>query len=120
MRQVLLNVPPSLRENRQIGFEQGDLLSLGRVREIIGVLQDVRKGRFGQRVQVIFNDEIGFAGDVINEMNSGLQERDLIKDTFGKYVAKEVRDEVLSGRVPLDGEKRDVTVLFQISGILPP
>lgn len=82
------------------------------LREIIGVLQDVRKGRFDQRVQVTSNDEIGFAGDVINEMNSGLQERELIRDTFGKYVAKEVRDEVLSGRVPLDGEKRDVTILF--------
>ena len=82
------------------------------LREIIGVLQDVRKGRLDQRVKVTSNDEIGFAGDVINEMNIGLQERDLIKDTFGKYVAKEVRDEVLSGRVPLDGEKRDVTVLF--------
>ncbi len=35
-----------------------------------------------------------------------------LKDTFGKYVAKEVRDEVLSGRIPLDGEKKNVTILF--------
>lgn len=45
-------------------------------------------------------------------MNEGLKERDLIKDTFGKYVAKEVRDEVLSGCIPLDREKKDVTILF--------
>ena len=45
-------------------------------------------------------------------MNEGLKERDLIKDTFGKYVAKEVRDEILSGRIPLDGEKKEVTILF--------
>ena len=82
------------------------------LREIIKVLQGVRKGRFDQQVQVTSNDEIGFAGDVINDMNSGLRERELIKDTFGKYVAREVRDEVLSGRVPLDGEKRDVSILF--------
>ena len=43
------------------------------LREIIGVLQDVRKGRLDQRVKVTSNDEIGFAGDVINEMNIGLQ-----------------------------------------------
>lgn len=35
-----------------------------------------------------------------------------LKETFGKYVAREVRDEVLSGHIPLDGEKKNVTVLF--------
>ncbi|MFC1823539.1 adenylate/guanylate cyclase domain-containing protein [Thermodesulfobacteriota bacterium] len=80
--------------------------------EIIRVLQGVRNGLFNSRVRVTSNDEIGYTGDVINEMNEGLKERDLIKDTFGKYVAKEVRDEVLSGNIPLDGEKKDVTILF--------
>ena len=80
--------------------------------EIIRVLQGVRKGQFDNKVRVTSNDEIGYTGDVINEMNEGLKERDLIKDTFGKYVAKEVRDEVLSGRIPLDGEKKEVTILF--------
>jgi adenylate cyclase len=80
--------------------------------EIIRVLKGVRTGRFDEKVRVTLNDEIGYAGDVINEMTEGLKERELIKDAFGKYVAKEVRDEVLSGRVPLDGEKKDVTVLF--------
>lgn len=36
----------------------------------------------------------------------------MLEETFGKYVAQEVRDEVLSGRIPLDGELKDVTVLF--------
>ena len=80
--------------------------------EIIRVLQQVRNGRFDSRVRVTSNDEIGYTGDSINAMTDGLIERDLIKDTFGKYVAKEVRDEVLSGRTPLDGEKKDVTILF--------
>jgi len=80
--------------------------------QIIRVLQQVRNGRFDIKVQVTSNDEIGYTGDSINAMTDGLVERDLIKDTFGKYVAKEVRDEVLSGRTPLDGEKKQVTVLF--------
>ena len=33
-------------------------------------------------------------------------------ETFGIYVAQEVRDAVLSGRIPLDGEMREVSVLF--------
>ena len=79
---------------------------------IIHVLRGVRHGNFEKKVRVTSNDEIGYTGDVINEMNEGLKERDFIKETFGKYVAQEVRDEVLSGRVPLDGEMKEVTILF--------
>jgi class 3 adenylate cyclase len=39
-------------------------------------------------------------------------ERDSIKRTFGKYVSDKVCDEILSGRIPLDGESKDVTVLI--------
>jgi adenylate cyclase len=80
--------------------------------EIIRVLQQVRNGQFDHKVRVTSNDEIGYTGDSINDMTDGLIERDLIKDTFGKYVAEEVRDEVLSGRTPLDGEKKEVSILF--------
>jgi adenylate cyclase len=82
------------------------------LQEIIRVLRGVRDGNFDKKVQVTSNDEIGYTGDVINEMNEGLREREFIKETFGKYVAQEVRDEVLSGRIPLDGEMKEVTVLF--------
>jgi len=82
------------------------------LQEIIRVLRRVRYGDFDKKVGVTTNDEIGYTGDVINEMNKGLKEREFIKETFGKYVAQEVRDEVLSGRVPLDGEMKEVTILF--------
>jgi class 3 adenylate cyclase/CHASE2 domain-containing sensor protein len=36
----------------------------------------------------------------------------IVKDTFGRYVSREVRDEILSGRIPFDGEIKEVTVLF--------
>ena len=40
------------------------------------------------------------------------EQKRILKETFGKYVAHEVRDEVLAGRIPLDGELKDVSVLF--------
>jgi adenylate cyclase len=82
------------------------------LRDIIQVLRSVRRGVFDKKVRVTSNDEIGYTGDVINEMNEGLAERDFIKTTFGKYVTREIRDEILAGRIPLDGEIRTVTVLF--------
>jgi len=82
------------------------------LQEIIRVLKEIRNGVFDYQVQVTSNDEIGYTGDVINEMTEGLKERDFIKETFGKYVTKEIRDEILSGRVSLDGELKEVSVLF--------
>ncbi len=49
---------------------------------------------------------------MVNEMIAGLKERDFIKETFGKHVSEEIRDEVLSGRITLDGDKKEVTILF--------
>jgi len=82
------------------------------LKEIIRVLQGVQKGAFDNKVHVTSNDEIGYTGDVINEMARGLKDRDFIKDVFGKYVTKEIMGEILSGNVSLDGEIKEVTVLF--------
>jgi len=90
------------------------------LKEIIRVLQEVRRGRFDRTVRVTSNDEIGYTGDVINEMTRGLRERDFIKETFGRYVSREIRDEILSGHIPLDGEVKEVTVLFaDLEGFTP-
>ncbi len=80
--------------------------------EIIRVLREIRHGRFDKKVLVTSNDEIGYTGDVINELTEGLKERDFVKEIFGKYVTEEIRDEILSGKVSLDGELKEVTVLF--------
>ena len=80
--------------------------------EIINVLKRIKKGNFEHKIKVSSNDEMGYTGDIINDMAAGLIEREMIKDAFGKYVSREVMDEVLSGRIPLDGEQKEVTVLF--------
>lgn len=88
-------------------------VSLGLQFKRIGeVLREVAKGRFDRRVVVTSNDEIGRVSDALNSMIKGLRERDLIKATFGKYVSEQVRDAILQGDIPLDGEHKDVTVLF--------
>ena len=82
------------------------------LREIVRVLSKVRGGDFGNRVQVMANDEIGYTADMINQMTEGLAERERIKDAFGLYVSQQVRDEILAGRIPLDGEIKQVTMIF--------
>ncbi|MBU0969515.1 MAG: adenylate/guanylate cyclase domain-containing protein [Proteobacteria bacterium] len=82
------------------------------IKEIIRVMDHVKKGDFSQKAKVFSNDEIGAAGETLNAMTQGLRERELIKDTFGRYVDSRIRDEILKGRVPLDGELKEATILF--------
>jgi sigma-B regulation protein RsbU (phosphoserine phosphatase) len=57
--------------------------------EITNVLRGVKNGLFEAKVRVTSNDEIGYAGDVINEMTEGLMERDRIKQSLA--LAKEIQ-----------------------------
>jgi sigma-B regulation protein RsbU (phosphoserine phosphatase) len=66
--------------------------------QIIRTLQEVRNGKFDKKVQVTSNDEIGYTGDVINEMTAGLQERDRIRQSLG--IAKEVQQHLLPAAAP--------------------
>ena len=47
-------------------------------------------------------------------MVAGLESAKIFKDTFGRFVSRDVAEAVLSViRVPLAGERRDVSILFQ-------
>lgn len=77
-------------------------------------------GNFDHRVEIRRKDEIGDLGEAFNHMAEGLSEREVIREAFGKYVTPEIRDEILSGRIPLDGEIRTATVLFtDLRGFTP-
>jgi adenylate cyclase len=72
----------------------------------------VRRGGFDTRCTVVSNDEIGAVAEGFNRMVQGLREREAIRETFGRYVSPEVRDEILAGRVSGAGTQREVTILF--------
>ncbi len=79
---------------------------------ILTVNDRIRNGDYGARIRVVGNDEIGVLGDSGNAMIRGLGEREKLRSAFGRYVTPEIRDEILSGRIPLDGERREGTVMF--------
>lgn len=72
----------------------------------------VHEGNLNESVQVLSTDELGQLGTGFNEMVEGLKEKVFIKDTFGRYVSRQVMEEILNGNVVLGGEKRIVTILF--------
>lgn len=73
---------------------------------------DVADGDLDRRVEIATHDEIAVLGSAFNQMVVGLRDRDHIRETFGRYVSKEVASTVLANPVELGGELRRVTVLM--------
>lgn len=70
--------------------------------EIIHVLRGVRRGNFDRRIRVTTNDEIGYTGDVINQMTEGLKERERMRQSLD--LAMEVQQNLLPKADPvIDG-----------------
>jgi class 3 adenylate cyclase len=97
-------IVPLIYENRLTG-----LISLGRK----------KSGKFYRREDINLLNTLANQGAMAIEnarMVDEIIEKERLKtkilDAFGKYVTHEVRDQILEGRIPLDGETKDVTVLF--------
>ncbi len=84
----------------------------GPLRDLESAMGEVGEGNLEVRCPVVSHDEIGSVTEGFNRMVEGLRERDRIRHTFGKYVTPEIRDEILAGRVTLEGQSREVTILF--------
>jgi adenylate cyclase len=82
------------------------------LRELQRAMRQVQRGDLEARCAVTSHDEIGAVTEGFNSMVEGLRERERIRETFGRYVSPEVRDEILAGRAATAGALREVTVLF--------
>jgi class 3 adenylate cyclase len=92
------------------------------VRQIAAKAVQVAKGQYGEPVPVTSRDEIGQLTLSFNDMMAGLQERDFISNTFGRYVDQEIARELLSRPEAsrMGGVKREVVILFaDIRGFTP-
>lgn len=84
----------------------------GPLKSLENAIKEVENENLDVGVEIVSNDEIGAVAEGFNRMVRGLRESESIKESFGKYISQEIRDEILAGRVSLDGEMRRVTLLF--------
>jgi class 3 adenylate cyclase len=82
------------------------------LRDVEAAMAEVEGGRLDGRAPVVSTDEIGAVAEGFNRMLHGLREREMVKETFGKYVTPEIRDAILAGRVRGEGELIEATMLF--------
>ncbi|MGH3581120.1 MAG: adenylate/guanylate cyclase domain-containing protein, partial [Mycobacterium sp.] len=82
------------------------------LREIIDAMADVEKGHIGKQVDVYEQSEIGRLQSGFNRMVAGLQERDRLRDLFGRHVGPDVVRLAVQADDVLSGDVREVAVLF--------
>ncbi len=84
------------------------------VTEISRAAERVENGDYSVSVSENRSDEIGHLKRRFNTMIEGLRQRDLIEHTFGRYVDRNIAQELMSRpeALHLGGDKRTVTILM--------
>lgn len=82
------------------------------VRGISLAASQVKAGNYVTAPVLKTGDELETLAGDFNEMVEGLKERDRLKETFGRYVTRQVADHLMKGDQHLGGELVPVTVLF--------
>jgi len=75
-------------------------------------ISEVAGGKLDVRLPVTSNDEFGRLTSEFNRMVEGLQDRDFIRETFGKYVSESVAAQILKDKGRLAGDVREATLMF--------
>lgn len=81
---------------------------------IIDATAAVARGELTTRLGLVRRDEFGLMSRHFDKMAEGLQDREFIRATFGRYVSEDVARELLEHRdsATPGAEEREVTILF--------
>jgi adenylate cyclase len=85
----------------------------GAVRSISDAAAKVKGGQYANAPLIRTGDELESLALNFNAMVEGLKERDRLRETFGRYVTRQVADHLMKGNnMSLGGQLVPVTVLF--------
>ena len=81
------------------------------VENLLHSIEKVRNGDLDQKAPILSDDEIGVLTAEFNSMIQGIREREFIRETFGKYISKNIAELIIDKKINLSGELRLATIL---------
>ncbi len=84
----------------------------GPIVRLFDATKEIERGNFRVDIVPASYDEIGELTRSFVAMGRGLEEREKLKETFGKFVNKEIAEQVLKGEIRLGGERKTATIFF--------
>jgi len=94
-----------------VGFRVADIMSKA-LKRVSDALKRLEQQEYVMVHGIATGDELEDLASGFNTMVEGLQERDKLKTTFGKYMTEAVMEHLLAGKVQLGGETLTATILF--------
>ncbi|HEY2367683.1 MAG TPA: adenylate/guanylate cyclase domain-containing protein [Polyangiaceae bacterium] len=94
-----------------VGLRLASIMS-GAMKRINAALKKLENQEYVKVQGVETGDELEDLASGFNHMVEGLQERDKLKTTFGKYMTASVMEHLMAGKVQLGGETLTATILF--------
>ena len=82
------------------------------IRKLTDAARQIAGGHYKINIKAYAEDEIGVLTHSFNQMSKGLQERENLKDSFSRFVNKEIAEKSLHGKLKLGGERRQAALLF--------
>jgi len=82
------------------------------LKELVSGTAEIQRGNFEVKVPVRSRDEIGQLATSFNEMAQGLALKEKYHNVLNMIADKDVAQQLMSGKVALGGELREVSVMF--------
>ena len=82
------------------------------IKLLTAAAHQIEAGEYELDLRPKTRDEIGLLTSSFVQMGKGLAERERLKDSFGRFINKEIAELAMQGRLALGGETKETTVFF--------
>ena len=82
------------------------------VMELVSASRRIEAGEFEIQLVPSTQDELGLLTESFVHMGKGLAERERVKETFGKFVNRDIAERALTGSLELGGTRKIATIFF--------
>lgn len=82
------------------------------VKKLTAASDQIEQGNYEINLKAKTSDEIGLLTERFVSMGKGLAERERLKDSFGRFVNKEIAEKAARGELAMGGENKEVTIFF--------
>ena len=82
------------------------------VRNLVVATKMIEAGQFNIDLKAKSKDEIGVLTNAFVEMGRGLEEKERMKDAFGRFVNQEIAEMAMKNEIQLGGEIKQATIFF--------
>ena len=82
------------------------------VKKLALAADEIKQGNYEIDLKAKTKDELGLLTTSFVEMGKGLAERERLKDSFGRFINKEIAELAMRGELVLGGETKKTTIFF--------